>query len=269
MFLKNFDFIILPIIITITCIISIWIGLFHPLFSLNENQVLYLYSNSSQVLAAIYGLTLTGFIFFRNELIRNETIDNTLSDATDNLKIRYRKKLIFITLLSIITLITSNLVISIENIKHEDTKIFFMNLSQTLFIVSLITISFFIFDILEPKKIEKESLKIQEEFDPDINKSDNGDLSEFLKNFNKIERLLKKNGGNFFPNIKYISNKALSNAIFRKNLINEKLFYNINKLISLRNSIVHGAEPVVSNNIVDLSKNVLEELSSSLEKNQM
>ena len=32
--------------------------------SLNENQILYLFSTSAQVIAAIYGLTLTGFSFF-------------------------------------------------------------------------------------------------------------------------------------------------------------------------------------------------------------
>jgi hypothetical protein len=36
------------------------IGLKTPLLILNENQILYLYSTSAQVLAGIYGLTLTG-----------------------------------------------------------------------------------------------------------------------------------------------------------------------------------------------------------------
>ncbi|MEY0694830.1 hypothetical protein AB7378_13825 [Providencia rettgeri] len=266
-------FIFLSLIVgSIITIIPIYVGLNNSLFILNENQILYLYSNSSQVLAAIYGLTLTGFIFFRNELSRNEASDDTLSDATDSLKKRYRSQLIFITILSVSTLITSNVVISIESSEWKNAKIILMNLSQSLFILSLIVISFFIFDILEPKRIEKESLKIQSEIDPQESMSDKGDLSEFLKNFNKIEDLLKEYGSPLYSgtgNIKFISNKILVNTIYRNELIDNGLRDDINKLVSLRNSIVHGAEPTVSNAIVELSKEVLERLLTSLsqEKN--
>jgi hypothetical protein len=56
---------------------------------LNENQILYLFSTSAQVIAAIYGLTLTGFVFFRSELNRQEFEDETLVDAVESLKRRY------------------------------------------------------------------------------------------------------------------------------------------------------------------------------------
>ncbi|MCO4882357.1 hypothetical protein VOI32_37795 [Paraburkholderia caribensis] len=41
------------------------IGVSSPWISLNENQVLYLFSTSAQVLAGVYGLTLTAYIFFQ------------------------------------------------------------------------------------------------------------------------------------------------------------------------------------------------------------
>lgn len=53
-------------------IISTAIGLSPLATKLNENKVLYLFSTTGQVIAAVYGLTLTGFIFFRNELSREE-----------------------------------------------------------------------------------------------------------------------------------------------------------------------------------------------------
>jgi hypothetical protein len=88
-----------------------FIGTKAPLLLLNENQVLYLYSTSAQVLAGVYGLTLTGFIFFRNELSREEFEDDTLTVAVDSLKDRYFKILLFVTILSIFTLLMSNLVL--------------------------------------------------------------------------------------------------------------------------------------------------------------
>jgi hypothetical protein len=61
----------------LSAVTSAW-GAISGMFRLNENQILYLVSTSSQVLAGIYGLTLTGFIFFRNELSREEQEDETL-----------------------------------------------------------------------------------------------------------------------------------------------------------------------------------------------
>jgi|GEM_PF-7121262 hypothetical protein len=45
-------------------VVSTSVGLSSLVTPLNENQVLYLFSTTGQVIAAIYGLTLTGFIFF-------------------------------------------------------------------------------------------------------------------------------------------------------------------------------------------------------------
>ncbi|MEX8493217.1 hypothetical protein, partial [Sphaerotilus sp.] len=53
-------------------VFSCVMGLNTRIFYLNENQILYIYSTSAQVIAGIYGLTLTGFIFYRNELSREE-----------------------------------------------------------------------------------------------------------------------------------------------------------------------------------------------------
>ena len=83
-------------VISISCfflvlvsLVASFIGIKTPLLILNENQVLYLYSTSAQVLAGVYGLTLTGFIFFRNELSREEFEDDTLTEAVESLKSRY------------------------------------------------------------------------------------------------------------------------------------------------------------------------------------
>jgi hypothetical protein len=54
----------------ISCWASTYFGLNHALFELTENQIMYLYSTSAQVLAAVYGLTLTGYIFLRGDLNR-------------------------------------------------------------------------------------------------------------------------------------------------------------------------------------------------------
>lgn len=250
------------------------IGNKYPLLILNENQILYLYSTSAQVLAGIYGLTLTGFIFFRNELSREEFEDNTLTDAVESLKNRYFKILIFITCISVITLFLSNLVISLENNSKSIFTIITMNVGQSFFIVTLIVISYFIYDVIAPRRIEKESKFIQHQIDPSFDENQQGSLEDFLINYNSIESILQKYGRVYQSkneseyrlnkSRRRISNVRLAEFILQSEKISRNLFEDIRNLITLRNTIIHGAEPVVSEKMVTLSKNILEELSESL-----
>lgn len=148
----------LAILISNSMVTSL-IGLRAPIWVLNENQVLYLYSTSAQVLAAVYGLTLTGFIFFRNELSRKEFEDDTLAVATERLKSRYFKILLFVTALAIFTFLMASLAISSGG--RSPASVIIINVAHSSYFVSLLIIAYFIFDVIAPKRIERESRIIQ------------------------------------------------------------------------------------------------------------
>jgi len=264
-------FLSLVLLIFISLITS-FIGLKTPLLILNENQILYLYSTSAQVLAGVYGLTLTGFIFFRNELSREELEDDTLTEAVESLKNRYFKILMFITILSIFTLLMSNLVISSESKKNSPLTAITMNIGQSSFVVNLLVIAYFIFDVISPKRIEKESKSIQQKVDPLPADDVRGSLEDFLTNYNTLEYILQKYGQAYqseFENSsgrtrRRISNVRLAEFILRAEKIDYRLFEEIKNLVTLRNSIIHGAEPVVSENMVAASKVILQKLAEAL-----
>jgi uncharacterized protein YutE (UPF0331/DUF86 family) len=255
-----------------------FIGIDSPWILLNENQVLYLFSTSSQVLASIYGLTLTAFIFFRNELSREESEDDTLSDAVENLKNRYFILLLFITAITLTSIFLSNIAMSLESTKGSYRNVFVINAAQSAFIVSLLVISYFIFDVASPKKIELVSARLQDSIDPSRGEEQKGSLEEFIRNFNEIEKILLKYSVSYSASAVYqtapseyiqkkfrrISNTRLAEILFRSDRINETLFYKLRELITLRNSIIHGADPTVSENIVQTSANVLRELKIAL-----
>ncbi|WP_321323411.1 hypothetical protein [Thiomicrorhabdus sp.] len=257
-------------LLVLTSVVSSLIGLNNPLLSLNENQVFYLYSTSSQVLAGIYGLTLTGFIFFRNELSREEFEDDTLTVAVESLKERYFKVLLFVTALSIFTIAITNLVISSESSENTTLNTILMNSAQSSFAVNLLVIAYFIFDVIAPKRIEKESKVIQQRVDPTPEVKDKGSLEDFLTNFNQLEYILQKYGQAYQSQLegetktRRISNVRLAEFILRAEKINYSLFEEIRSLVSLRNSIIHGAEPVVSKRMVELSEKILKELAGAL-----
>lgn len=253
------------------------IAIYSPFWILNESQILYLYSTSSQVLAGVYGLTLTGFIFFRNELSREESDDESLTDAVESLKNRYFKLLIYVTSISIFTLFIGNLVISMEDEEKSAFKTIIMNVAQSSFVISLLTISYFIFDIIAPKRIENASKRLQQKFDPIDENRKKGSLETFLKNFNKIESILQEYGQNLQP-VAYtiqsnnfqsnyqrrIPNSKLAKIILQDEKIDVDLYNELRKLITLRNSVVHGTDPVVSEKLVTTSEKILKSLSESL-----
>ena len=250
-----------------------YVGANNPVLILNENQILYLFSTSAQVLAGVYGLTLTGFIFFRNELSREELEDETLVEAVESLKKRYFTLLVFVTLSSVCTLLLSNLAISHESTGTSLSTII-INSAQSAFVTTLLAVTYFIFEVISPKRIEKESRKLQSQVDPEREETNKGSLEEFLKNYNQIEEIIAKYGSIYQTASstefvsrprRHISNAKLSEMLFRNEKISESLYGEIRALITLRNSIIHGAEPVVSEHIVTNSSIILNELRKELD----
>ena len=244
----------------------------NSVLSLNENQVLYLFSTSAQVLAGIYGLTLTGFIFFRNELSREELEDDTLTDAVESLKQRYFTLLLFITGLVLLTILLSNLAISNEASGNTLANTLLINGGQSAFATSLIAIAYFIFDVISPRRIEIASRTLQNKVDP-AHATAKGSLEDFLRNYNQIELLLADSGESYrvtsyatsqAPFQRRTSNSRLAEILFRNERIDASLFQRLRELITLRNSIIHGADPVVSQEIVHVSAQVLQELQAVL-----
>jgi len=253
------------------------IGVRYSFITLNETQILYLFSTSAQVLAAIYGLIITGFIFFRNELSRQVSEDETLADAVDSLKHKYYYLLLFITIFVVLALFLANVTISLVSSKYKSLCTIAIDVGQSAFITSIALISYFIVDVVSPEKIESTSKNLQRKLDPTRTAKTKGSLEEFLKNYNQIESLLSEAGqkyqdiepGGFekkFP--RRLANTKLTEILFQNEQIDKSLYSQLRELITLRNSIIHGAVPMVSKNIVQVSDEVLQKLKHALENSK-
>jgi len=257
-------------------IVSTSIGISPWSTKLNENQILYLFSTTGQVIAAIYGLTLTGFIFFRNELSREELEDETLTEAVRALLERYFSLLAFITVLVLLTICLSNLAIANEASGPLSWNAAIINVGQSAFVTSLVAVAYFVFDVVSPRRIESASRRLQDEVDPSRSEQSKGSLEEFLVNYNQIETLLSEAGPYQRSDIssigrgrsRRISNMRLAEILVRNERIDKVLFAHLRELITLRNSIIHGAEPIVSQEAVTTSREVLLLLRSALLGNE-
>lgn len=258
---------------TALSVVSTTIGQSSLATALNENQILYLSSTTGQVIAAIYGLTLTGFIFFRNELSREELEDETLTEAVEALKARYFALLVFITILVLGTVFLANLAIAREAEGPSFGNAVIINVGQSAFLTSLVAIAYFVFDVIAPKRIQKESQRLQDQVDPSRSEHEKGSLEEFLRNYNQIEALLNAAGELYQKattssidrsRSRYMSNMRLAEILLRSHKIDRSLFDQLRELVTLRNSIIHGAEPIVSQQAVRMSAGVLERLRFAL-----
>ncbi|MCG9681205.1 hypothetical protein L1D31_01380 [Vibrio sp. Isolate23] len=243
-----------------------------PLFKLKAEQVLYLYSTSAQVTAGIYGLTLTGFVFVREELNREVSNDDSLAEVINTLKEQHTKLLFSVTASTFFTIFTCNFVISSDFYTLTDASFYAIHIGQVSFVLNLIFIAYFIFEVISTDRLEKASNILKGQTFIDEEESKSGKLTDFLRNFNAIERILQDYGHEFrfvhedtkFKNRRRLPNPKLAEILLQAKLIDPSLHDQILTVIKLRNSIVHGAEPTVSESIVALSGTILKKLKDKI-----
>jgi hypothetical protein len=253
-------------------VLSVGIYIVKPIFLLNENQILYLYSSASQVIAAIYGLIITGYIFLRNELDRKVEKDETLEEIILLLKTEYFGSIIGISVTTIISISLCFLVIVDET--HFNSRLlgYLINIAVATILTELIIVVSFVIKILNPNSLELASNKLREITTKD-KENESGSLEDFLKHYNQIEYILEKYGTSIlFSDVtdyesakrKRITKTKLVYILFKEGKIDLTLKNNLIELISFRNSIIHGTNLFVSIKDVELSEEILNSLKNSL-----
>ena len=178
---------------------------FHSFIILNENQLLYVSSTLSQIVATLFGLSVTGYIFLDEKLKNDIESDQSLIDIVRDLKNKYKSKIILTGVLTFsgIFLCIINICLGVNSFL---ASIFLNNLilNNSIFIslLSIAKIILFIIQIIDPEKIQKESnigkkhLVEELEANPDssfeqINNT-KVSLEAFLTTYNDIESKISK-----------------------------------------------------------------------------
>lgn len=243
-----------------------------PLFHLNENQILYLFSASSQVIAAIYGLIITGYIFLRNELDRKADNDDSFEEIVSILKADYFGSIVTISIVTFLSIALCILVIVDATSVYKITLDILINISVSVIFTELILIVTFVIKILNPKSIEIASDKLRAKTITSES-GEKGSIEYFLTNFNQIEYILAKYATAItnpeltdYERVKRqrIPNPKLVHILFKDDRIDSALKDDLIKLISFRNSIIHGTNLFISKQDVELSKDLLDRLKNSL-----
>lgn len=278
----------------ITCsLLWVVVGFNSPLVFLTENQNLYIYSTQAQVLAGIYGLMLAGYVFLRNEQTRRLEKDETLDGVIKSVQKKEFGMLIIITITTMVTIILDLLVLSLYLSAFKELNVVIKNTAASLFVLSLIIISFFIFQALKETKYEQAVQDIMKEEEGNIhhvnernvstssvNTDKNRDLiyGRFMNSFRILERMLGMLYVNIYNNrvaYKLANDQQVNNMknkvhvpisrilrdLVSSEIIDPYFGEEISSIIRYRNALVHTTETDPSQKMVDRISVVIEKIN--------
>ena len=243
---------------------------FFPLLQYTPDAVSSVMSTCSEVLAGLYGITLTGYIFFADRFKDTSRDDESLYDAVQALLIRYNHLAGFISLMCLIcTVMAEGIVLYGTNtLLPARFHRFWINETLLLSFGTFNLILYFVISVLDPHKVERISKQKKTKISEDTTA---GDIEEFMAVWGEIEdnllalreELISKM--RFIPgaNAKGKPQMVQTLEILRNyGRINMNLWRKLDKLRQYHNLSLHDANMAVSQEMCDLAKNVLSELEN-------
>lgn len=241
---------------------------FFPVIVYEMDAVSNVMSTCSEVIAGLYGITLTGYIFFADRFRDTQNDDESLYDAIQALLLRYNHMAGFISLMCLgcIVLAEGIVLYGTNTLLPPGIHRFWINETLLMCLCTFNLILYFVISVLDPHKVNRISnqkkAKISEDKtagDPEAFLEDWGAIEENL--FALREELLSKmrfipgSGGKGKPQLVHTL-EVLRNY----GRINYSLWRKLEKLRQYHNLTIHDLNMAVSQEMCDLAKEVLGEL---------
>ena len=254
------------VVISVIAQIVIILDLFHPLIRLEVEAVSTVMSTCSEVVAGLYGITLTGYIFFADRFQNMSKEDESLYDIVQALLIRYNR------MAGIISVMTLVCVVFCEGIVlYGDNTVlpqllwrFLVDETLLFFFWTFNVILYFVISVLDPQKISRISAQKRDKLS---DSRETGDLQQFLTDYNAIEAQLMVLMEKLLATSLPIPGRgrrpiAVYNLETLRNYsrISFQLWRKLEKLRQYYNLTLHDRNMTVSREMCDLAKEVLEDL---------
>lgn len=280
-------------------VVVLWnlIGLKRPVVHLSENQSLYIYSSAAQVIAGIYGLTVAGYAFLRNQQDRKIDKDESLAEIFERIQVQQHSSVLFITAISGLAIFGSLMAIALREIDALFLGTISSNTATALFVTSLGWTAYFVVDVMRPEKILSASESIKQEIEKQENASKGaqpvsrngsppgtGHLERFLTSYNAIERFLEEYAERHFYG-RYQNKTAIETtptppeyrgtrarwtmariikALAAQRVISKEFAEELLALVRYRNALVHGSDMTVEGPMVTKVERAIEKLDAEL-----
>lgn len=241
---------------------------FSPVEAFSMSAVSDVLGTSAEVVAGLYGLTLTGYIFFQDRLQQKAEDDELLEDIIALLKKRYHNMVLILsgTCFGVIALAFSFIIYNVEsNLIPEYLYRFWGFESLLMVFIALIFNIYFVITVVAPDKIPRASLKYKQKLSGSENEF--GSLQEFLQDYEDIEHLLIEKseglavsqiGTNPWKALKHLNGKE---RLEIRKIVSDPLLKNLTKLSQYYSYMVFSQEMTVTKEMCQLAKEVKQELS--------
>ncbi len=175
--------------ISVAAQILIVFDILHPIMVMEVDAVTTVMSTCSEVIAGLYGITLTGYIFFADRFQNTSKEDESLYDVVQALLIRYNRMAGVISLMTLIGIVLAEGIVLYGNNTLLPPWAYRFWVDETLlfFFCTFNFILYFVISVLDPQKIDRITTQKKDKISNDQNQ---GDLQQFLTDYRAIEEQL-------------------------------------------------------------------------------
>ena len=242
---------------------------FFPLIEYATDAVSSVMSTCSEVLAGLYGITLTGYIFFADRFKDTPEEDESLYDAVQALLLRYNHMAGFISLMCLFCIILAEGIVlyGTNTLLPVSAYRFWVNETLLLCFCTFDLILYFVISVLDPHKVDRISSQKKAKISEDKTV---GDPGEFMAVWQEIERTLYALREDLISTMRFIPGTGKGKPRIVQTLevlrnygrISHGLWRRLDKLRQYHNLSLHDVNMAVSQEMCDLAKTVLAELEN-------
>lgn len=267
-----------PFLLGILCIVilsgvaqvMVFLDCFFPILVLDPEAVSNVMSTCSEVVAGLYGITLTGYIFFADRFQNTSQNDESLYDAVQALLIRYNHMAGIISVMCLVCIVFAEGIVlyGTNQLLPLPLYRFIVNETLLIFFWTFNFILYFVISVLDPHKVSRISSHKKEKISADKTA---GDPEQFLADYTVIEEQVSLLWDNLVKTIRFVPGAHGKNkpqiVHMLENLrnyrrINHTLWRKLDKLRQYHNLTLHDPEMMVSQEMCSLAAEVLTELKS-------
>lgn len=249
--------------------ILIIVDCFFPLISYETEAVSTVMSTCAEVLAGLYGITLTGYIFFSDRFQNTSKEDESLYDAVQALLLRYNHMAGIISLMCLVCIVLGEGIVlyGTNTLLPDGLHRFWINETLLLYFLTFDFILYFVISVLDPHKVSRISsqkkAKLSEDTAP-------GDPEQFLEDWAAIEEKLQVLREKLIRDVRLVPGAGKNKPqivhtleILRNyNRISGSLWRKLDKLRQYHNLTLHDPGMTVSQEMCNAAKEARTELES-------
>ena len=248
--------------------ILVFLDSFVPFIVYEADAVSSVMSTCSEVVAGMYGITLTGYIFFADRFQNTSKDDESLYDAVQALLLRYNHMAGFLSVMSLVCIVCGEGIVlyGTNTILPLWLYRFIVNETLLLFFVTFDFILYFVISVLDPHKVSRISTQNKTKLSKDQTA---GDSQGFMADWIAIEEALCILRENLISTMRFIPGAKNKPEIIHTletlrnyGRIGHGLWRDLEKLRQYHNLALHDPTMTVSQEMCDLAKESLKKLEA-------